>query len=39
LLTDAVEDHAVVYDTPRGRIIAHREPAERAGDGNSRDSA
>jgi hypothetical protein len=30
---------AVVYDTPRGRIIAHREPDERGGDGNSRDAA
>src|ERR1700730_7132364 len=29
---------AVVYDTPRGRIIAHREQAERGGDGNSRDA-
>ena len=29
---------AVVYDTPRGRIIAHRE-AERGGDGTSSDAA
>ena len=25
---------AVVYDTPRGRIVAHREPAEGGGNGN-----
>jgi hypothetical protein len=30
---------AVVYDTPRGRVIAHREQAERGGDGNSGDAA
>ena len=30
---------AVVYDTPRGRIIAHREQAERGGDGKSGDTA
>ena len=30
---------AVVYDTPRGRIIAHREPAERGGNGISSDAA
>jgi hypothetical protein len=30
---------AVVYDTPRGRIIAHQEPAERGGNGMSSDGA
>jgi hypothetical protein len=30
---------AVVYDTPRGPIIAHREPAERGGNGMSSGAA
>ena len=37
--TPAFLKGAVVYDTPRGRIIAHREPAERGGDGKSGDAA
>lgn len=37
--TPAFLKGAVVYDTPRGRIIAHREPAERGGDGKGGDAA